>query len=373
MTEPTPAPNSSNPLQTIKTAVITGGTSGIGLALAKLLSAEDIDITLAARNQARGERALKELKQLYPTAKVSFISCNVARLTDVQALKNHLTQKYTSLDLLVNAAAILKRTDLTDLGAIDEQLDVLLKGTMYVTGALFPLLKAGHGTVLNFSSIAGRHHFPGLTFYGTAKAALEYYTRALALEGAPYGIKALCLSPGVVRTNLVSEFEYEALEQKHPGSVVSPLDIARTIISLIQTPGALWNGTTVDLSGRLGLFPYGVTPAAQPDTDDRLEYTATIPPEASTSSLPTESDVSPPALKRAKEVVAEVFGVSADDLTADSSPEDIVKWDSIGHLRLIAQVENLLNRRLNVDEVMDLTTVAAVARLLEGAQTGGAA
>jgi NAD(P)-dependent dehydrogenase (short-subunit alcohol dehydrogenase family) len=178
-----------------RAAVITGGSSGIGLSIARMLGSEGFDLTLAARTREKVEAAAKELGALAVTA-------NVATESDCRRLVDEHRERYGRLDLLVNSAGIgiAGSIDEVEPKHIDLQLNVNLRGTMLVTAASLPLLREAHGLVVNIASIAGTIPSPRLPVYGAAKAAVIQFTNTLNRAEEEHGVRATALSPGFVDT-----------------------------------------------------------------------------------------------------------------------------------------------------------------------------
>ena len=176
-------------------ALVTGGSSGIGFAIARMLRDEGYEVTLAARTREKVEAAAAELGAHAVTA-------NMGSEEDcVRAVSDH-RERYGGLDVLVNSAGlgIAGTVDGLQTKHIDLQLGVNLRGLLLVTREAIPLLRESKGWVFNLASIAGTAPTPGLTVYGATKAAVIALTRSqnLALDAA--GVRAVAICPGFVDT-----------------------------------------------------------------------------------------------------------------------------------------------------------------------------
>ena len=182
-----------------KAALVTGGSSGIGLAIARMLREEDFDLTLASRTLEKVEAAAAELDALA-------VAADVARDEDCSRLVAEHQERYGRLDVLVNSAGIGIGGRIEDLPAKhwDLQLGVNLRGLFLVTQAALPLLKAARGLVVNLASITGTIPAPGLAAYGAAKAAVISFTRSLNAELDADGVRATALCPGFVDTPMAA-------------------------------------------------------------------------------------------------------------------------------------------------------------------------
>lgn len=178
-----------------KAALVTGGSSGIGLGIARMLREEGFALTLASRTHDKIEAAAAELGALAITA-------NVAREEDARRTVDEHRERYGRLDVLVNSAGlgIAGRIDQLSTKHLDLQLDVNLRGTILVTAAALPLLREAHGLIVNLASIAGTIPSPSLPIYGATKAAVIQFTNTLNREEAEHGVRATALSPGFVDT-----------------------------------------------------------------------------------------------------------------------------------------------------------------------------
>jgi NAD(P)-dependent dehydrogenase (short-subunit alcohol dehydrogenase family) len=178
-----------------RSALITGGSSGIGLAIARALHEEGFGLTLAARTREKVEAAAQELGGLA-------VAADVADDADCRRLVDEHRERYGRLDVLVNSAGVGIAGGIADLPTkhLDLQLDVNLRGLMLVTAAALPLLRDARGLVVNLASIAGTMGTPFLPVYGAAKAAVIQFTTTLNRGEQDSGVRATAISPGFVDT-----------------------------------------------------------------------------------------------------------------------------------------------------------------------------
>jgi 3-oxoacyl-[acyl-carrier protein] reductase len=178
-----------------KTALVTGGSSGIGFAIARMLRAEGFELTLAARTREKVEAAAKELDAFA-------VSADVASENDCRRIVDEHRERHGRLDVLVNCAGvgIAGPIDALRTKEIDLQLDVNLRGTMLVTAAALPLLREAQGLIVNLASMAGTTASPELSVYGAAKAGVIQFTRRLSRSEEKHGVRATAISPGFVDT-----------------------------------------------------------------------------------------------------------------------------------------------------------------------------
>jgi NAD(P)-dependent dehydrogenase (short-subunit alcohol dehydrogenase family) len=176
-------------------ALVTGGSSGIGLAIARALRDEGFELTLAARTREKVEAAAAELDALAVTA-------DLAREEDCRRVVGEHRERHGRLDVLVNSAGVGIGGPIDELPTkhLDVQLDVNLRGLMLVTAAALPLLRETRGLIVNLASIAGTMGTPMLPVYGAAKAAVIQFTNTINRGEQEHGVRATAISPGFVDT-----------------------------------------------------------------------------------------------------------------------------------------------------------------------------
>jgi NAD(P)-dependent dehydrogenase (short-subunit alcohol dehydrogenase family) len=178
-----------------RAALITGGSSGIGLAIARMLRDEGYGLTLASRRAEKVEAAAEELGAAAVAADVGDAEA-VARLIEAHR------ERFGRLDMLVNSAGVGIAGHIADLPDkhFDLQVGVNLRGVFLVTQAAIPLLRESRGWIVNLASIAGTIPAPGLATYGATKAAVIALTRSLNEELDGDGVRAVAICPGFVDT-----------------------------------------------------------------------------------------------------------------------------------------------------------------------------
>jgi 3-oxoacyl-[acyl-carrier protein] reductase len=208
----------------VPSALVTGGSSGIGLAIARALREDGYDLTLVARRPEPLEEAAREL-DAYAVA---------ANLGDpeecVRAVAAH-AERYRGMDVLVNSAGIGIGGSFAEQDAkrIALQLDVNLEATMIVTRESLPHLRASRGRVITMASIAGTIPTPGLAVYGATKAALIAWTSSLNREEADHGVRATAISPGFVATRMT---EWTGLPEDEQISTADVVTLVRAVLAL---------------------------------------------------------------------------------------------------------------------------------------------
>src|SRR4051794_34468951 len=201
-----------------RAALVTGGSSGIGLAIARMLRDEGYGLTLVSRRAEKIEAAAAELG-------ATAVAANVGDADEcARAVEEHRSQ-FGRLDVLVNSAGVGIAGAIADLPAkhFDMQVGVNLRGLFLVTQAAIPLLRESHGLVVNLASIAGTLPTPGLATYGATKAAVISLTKSLNEELDGDGVRAIAICPGFVDTPMA---EWSGL----PGDeMIQPEDCAEVV------------------------------------------------------------------------------------------------------------------------------------------------
>ena len=186
-----------------KVIVITGASSGLGEAAARLLSAQGATVVLGARRAERIEALARELTGRGGKAKA--VTTDVTRREQVKALVDAAVQAYGRIDVMINNAGLMPQSLLERL-KIDEwdrMIDVNIKGVLYGIAAALPYMrerKAGH--IINVSSVAGHKIGPGSAVYAATKHAVLALSEGLRQEVKPYNIRTTVISPGAVATEL---------------------------------------------------------------------------------------------------------------------------------------------------------------------------
>ena len=207
----------------MKSALVTGGSSGIGLAIARMLREEGYALTLAARKLERLEVARDELG-------AEILQADVSRDEECVRLVGAHAELHGGLDVLVNSAGLGIGRSIAELSTKywDLQFAVNVRGTFVITREALPLLREAKGYVVNVASIAGTIPTPGLAGYGASKAAVVSFTRTLAREEAATGVRATAICPGFVDTPMT---EWTGI----PGDeMIQPEDCAEIVRSLLR-------------------------------------------------------------------------------------------------------------------------------------------
>jgi 3-oxoacyl-[acyl-carrier protein] reductase len=210
-----------------KTAIVTGGTKGIGRAIAEALVSEGLSVCIAARKQNEIDTAIKELGG----AARGFV-CDVRDYEQVRALIGFTVEQFGGLDVLVNNAGIGKFASVEETSAEDFRsvLETNLFGVFYCCHEAIPeMRRRGGGYIINISSLAGANPHPRMAAYNASKFGLNGFSEALMQEVRHDGIKVSYIMPGSVNT----EFGEDAPSDEKSWQL-TPSDIARVVVDLLH-------------------------------------------------------------------------------------------------------------------------------------------
>jgi 3-dehydrosphinganine reductase len=188
-------------------AVITGGSSGLGLALATALARRRLDVTLLARNRDRLNQARDHIVSVVPGARVRLYAVDVSDFDATRAAVDDLTASGQGIDVVVNSAGIVREGYFETLETADFRtvMDTDFVGVLNVARLCLPHLKATSGRIVNVSSMAGLVGVFGQSAYCAAKHAVNGFSEALRLELEPQGITVQLVCPGEFDSPLVEE------------------------------------------------------------------------------------------------------------------------------------------------------------------------
>ena len=215
-----------------KTAVVTGGNRGIGLAIARELARNGCRVAIAGRDPQALEAAISELKKdgLSASAK----RCDISDPNQVHEFFHAIRERFGGLDFLINnagAAHALAPVDQMPPEEFQRVVDVNLVGTFFCCRAAIPLMSAG-GVIVNNLSVAAHTPFAGMSAYIASKAGTLALTNTLREELRGQGIRVLALVPGAVDTDIWQQFWPEAPREK----MMAAQDVARAVVLALSMP-----------------------------------------------------------------------------------------------------------------------------------------
>lgn len=223
-----------------QTALVTGGSKGIGRAICLALAKEGANIVFAARDEGRIKETMKELKEM--SGRALAVRADVRYEEDVKRLISKAVDEFSGLDILVNNAGVAYRRPLveTTLEEYDKIMDTNLKGIFLCTKYTIPYIKnSKNGKIVNISSGAGLHGIPELSIYCASKSGVISITQSIAseLEGE---IKVYAICPGGVDTDM-----YKSLFGHKPQ--LKPEHIARKVLELVSPDSKVVSGKIIEV------------------------------------------------------------------------------------------------------------------------------
>jgi meso-butanediol dehydrogenase/(S,S)-butanediol dehydrogenase/diacetyl reductase len=233
-----------------KTVIVTGGASGIGLAIVSRFASEGANIVLADINKEHIQKARDTLK--LENNSIWLSQCDVSNEQQVEATVIGAIEHFNSLDIVVNNAGIMifKKIEEHTQDDWNRILHIDLMGAFYFTKYAFLHMQKG-GCIINISSIHALETTPMVTSYAASKAALLSLTRSSSIEGKQKGIRVNAILPGAIDTPMLWENPNikAGLEQVSKDSVGKPEDIAGVVAFLASDDAAFVQGAMIEVDG----------------------------------------------------------------------------------------------------------------------------
>lgn len=235
-------------------AIVTGGGSGIGLAIAKKFSSNNIFTIVVGRD----EKKLEAAKEILGKNGIT-IQFDLTQLKNIPALINDIKKQYGRIDILVNNAGINMKKNLTEV--TDEEFQTILHTNV---NAVFSLSREvikvmeqqGNGSIINISSMAAMYGLPKVIAYTASKSAIEGMTTAMAVELSPKGIRINAIAPGFIATDMSAkalngdeERKQKVLGRTPMGYLGSPDDVADAALFLATNNSKYITGTSIRVDG----------------------------------------------------------------------------------------------------------------------------
>ena len=235
-------------------AIVTGGGSGIGLAIAEKFTEQQITTIIVGRDQEKLCSATKRLGSYCVP-----IVCDLSELSALPALVEKIVHLYGHVDILVNNAGINMKKDFTEVS--DEEFSNILLINVSAVFALSRevvknMMQNGGGSIINISSMASQYGIPKVIAYTASKSAIEGMTRAMAVELSPKGIRVNCIAPGFIATDMSAkalngdqERKQKVLSRTPMGEMGNPADIAETAFFLATDASKYITGVVLPVDG----------------------------------------------------------------------------------------------------------------------------
>ena len=236
-----------------KVAIVTGATSGIGMATARKFAEQGGKVAAAGRK--------KDILSIIVAPNIQTYAVDLLNEVETAAFVEKVLNDFGRIDVLVNAAGIIASgtVENTTLSDYDLMMNINVRSVLQLTQLALPSIIERKGNIVNVSSVTGLRAFPGVFAYCISKAAVDQFTRCAALELAPKGVRVNAVNPGVVRTNLhrnsgMNEDAYAAFVERskttHPiGRIGDPEEIADLILFLASSKAGWITGGTYSIDG----------------------------------------------------------------------------------------------------------------------------
>jgi NAD(P)-dependent dehydrogenase (short-subunit alcohol dehydrogenase family) len=249
-------------------AIVTGAGRNIGRAIALELAGMGADIVVAEMDEATGKRTADEVRKLGRRALA--LRTDVTRMTDLQAMADRTVAEFGRIDILVNNAGIHRSAHTADVTEDDwdRLLAVNAKGVFFASQAVLRhMVPARRGNIISLASMAGKIGLKTSLVYGITKAAVISMTKSLALAHATDGIRANCVCPGIVETDMIFQIDREAgeklfglkpgeylkqrVEQIPLGRIETAEDVANLVGFLASSKSSYMTGQAINVTGGL--------------------------------------------------------------------------------------------------------------------------
>lgn len=239
-----------------KIAIVTGGSRGIGRATVEAFLSEGAAVVLTASSSNSAEKAVGQIKEAYPDAKISGISPVLHDLASVKEAFAKVVEQYGRIDILVNNAGISDSTPFANYTEeqFDKVMDLNLKGVFNATKAASEYMIAqGCGVILNTSSMVSVYGQPGGVAYPASKFAVNGMTLSLARELGPKGIRVNAVAPGITETDMMKAVPKNVIEpliaQIPLRRLGQPEDIANAFVFLASEEASYITGVVLQVDG----------------------------------------------------------------------------------------------------------------------------
>ena len=239
----------------MKTVLITGGTSGIGLAAAKKFLAENYNCVLVGRSENKFLKIKNDL-----VGNFEFISADVGKISDCEKILKFAVEKFGGVNVLVNSAGIYTEGAITSVTekTFDEIFRTNVKGTFFMSKIFVDELVKNRGSIVNVASDAGVHGNYFCALYSASKGAVVAFTKSLALELASFSVRVNCVAPGDILTPMtlnqlkISGENISDLAKIYPlGRIGTAEEVAEAIYFLASEKAGFITGEILKIDGGL--------------------------------------------------------------------------------------------------------------------------
>ena len=224
----------------MQTVVISGGTSGIGLATADIFLKNGWNTVLIGRDTKKGIQVKQQLGETYSPTQVAFIQADISKSSEVEHAKQITLNKFKTVDAIINNAGIVIHGEVHETSEEDwdKIFDVDVKGTFLVSKAFLPtMIKQDHGSIVNISSVSGMAGDRAMVAYNAAKGAIINMTRAMAIDYGKNNIRVNVVAPGPTNTPLFHQDKQKFAKNSPLNRIVKPEEVAAAIY-FVASPAA---------------------------------------------------------------------------------------------------------------------------------------
>ena len=237
-----------------KIAIVTGGASGLGYAIAEKFVGSNIRTIIIGRSEEKLEEAKRSLGEL-----CSPLSFDLTKLAEIPALVQRIAREYGKIDILVNNAGINQKKPFTEV--TDEDFQTIIHTNLTAVFALSRevakiMISQRDGAIVNISSMAAQYGIPKVISYSAAKTGVEGMTRAMAVELSPQGIRVNCVAPGFIATDMSSKAfdsdpdrKQKVLSRTPLGRLGEPTDVAEAVFYYACSGAKFVTGTVLPVDG----------------------------------------------------------------------------------------------------------------------------
>ena len=246
-----------------KTVIVTGATYGIGMACAEMFCYAGANVVIAARSDEKGIKIAESFAEKWNTGCI-FAHCDVAVISDIQAVIDTTIKTFGRLDVLVNCAGYWPAQKCIDDCSIEDYtkiLDVNLKGYFAFAKFALPYLRSTKGSIVNIGSVIGVVAKEGATMYCSTKGAIHSFTKALAIDEARNGVRVNEVRPGHIK-NEQFEMAKESMSEAEAADFIElhkklqwmgrggePIEVAKAVLFLASDWASFITGASLNVSG----------------------------------------------------------------------------------------------------------------------------
>ena len=238
-----------------KVAIITGGTRGIGFAIAKKFLENNAKVVILGSKEETVTKALEELKGINENYEIDGFYPDLTNEEEVKNMFEEVNKKYGRVDILVNNAGVSSKTPILEhtVEEYDKVANINIKSAFVCSKVAVPYLEKTKGVILNTSSMVSKHGQPSGVMYPTSKFAINGMTLSLARELAPRGIRVNAVAPGITRTDMVASLPEEIIKPLIAtiplGRIGEPEDIANAFLFLASDLASYITGEVISVDG----------------------------------------------------------------------------------------------------------------------------